>query len=228
MRSLLLVFLLISSSAGWAGTKNELELENLITQLGAETHPDRAQASEKIRALAKEDLEVVSATLLVRSRVTLEPEIRRQTRQLLESIYSRYVLGRGDVDFGMELGWYLDDNGKRISTLPYVLEVKSSGPAEEGGMKEGDVIVSVDGKTFRSLDARKDLMRCLAKRPVGKAVKFKVRNNPSTTGACHLYHRHKKRDLEVLPILVGEVSADEEFPMGRFRGWLDALPIEGL
>jgi len=89
-------------------------------------------------------------------------------------------------------------------------EVVKGGPADQGGIRVGDVIVGFDGKTVKSSD---DLPRLVAETPVGKTVQVAVVRN------------HKKMSVSVkVEELTPQKAADQtSAPVQSFGMQLDNL-----
>lgn len=88
------------------------------------------------------------------------------------------IIAKGAVRYGW-LGVLLADPGKPALTAlgvgdkrgAFVGHVFSDGPAAKGGLKPGDFVTSIDGKTVSSLD---QLVRIVGDLPVGSKSLFKV------------------------------------------------------
>jgi S1-C subfamily serine protease len=100
------------------------------------------------------------------------PALQRGDRVPLPSPRDRAA--KAPVDFGMEIdcgvcGWRFTEGGDVVfQTLnpPVVLSVESGGPAEEAGLRPGDILLKVDGRPFPSRQGSERLGRLQPGSPV--------------------------------------------------------------
>lgn len=202
------------------------EIETWIETLGAESFQARGKAGDAILNRSRDETEKVAARLLQHMRTNLDPEIRFQSGDILKRIFELVVLGKGTSEFGIKLGWFVEDDGKTIVTQPMVLEVIEGGPAGKSGLRKGDVITAIDGKSCRDIDGKQKLMRVLVSASPGKIVTFQVMSNLQLTDPFKFSYRSEKRELKVTPEVYQPSAESEPFPAERFRNWLEALPTE--
>ena len=77
-----------------------------------------------------------------------------------------------------------------------MVSLTSNGPAQSAGVRERDVIVSMDGQGISSID---DLQRALTRATAGKSVTLTVIRN----GGHLVAHPHPKQGSAILSSLVG-------------------------
>lgn len=91
-------------------------------------------------------------------------------RQVMEALVTRGRVSRGYI--GVEPRDAPEGDGSLIAG------VLKDGPADRGGIRPGDVVVAVDGKTIRNMT---ELMQTVAQTAPGSDVRFKVRRDGKTT-----------------------------------------------
>ena len=91
-------------------------------------------------------------------------------RQVMEALVTRGRVSRGYI--GVEPRDAPEGDGSLIAG------VLKDGPADRGGIRPGDVVVAVDGKTIRNMT---ELMQTVAQMPPGSDAKFKVLRDGKTT-----------------------------------------------
>lgn len=215
------LFVIVFTSAG-AQEKLQSPLLAAISKLSSESYPERMGAAKEVLKLSKPDPVAAGALLLARSRIDPDPEIRLQTSQLLRELFEFEILGKGSIEVGFELGWFVEDTGKEIVTLPYIIRIDGKGPAAKGGVKLGDVITHLNEEPLRKLDGRRLLLSKLARLESGKEVTFKIQRNPHTTDN-ELFHRYEGASVTFMPETRDPHAAGDPFPEERFKSWIESL-----
>lgn len=176
------------------------ERSTLIDELSSEDFTKRTEASQALVNEAETNLQEVLQQVLEVMRSSSNPEVDRQTKEVIRAMYRRHKLGIGDVDCGWKLGWFLDHNGKNLSSMPMVLEVVEGGPADKAGLVPGDVITHLGRESLRSKHSRNEFVEKVAKKRPGEKLNLKVRFS-GAKGAFEIYNKHKKKNCVVVPVV---------------------------
>ncbi|MGJ8695822.1 MAG: PDZ domain-containing protein [Verrucomicrobiaceae bacterium] len=202
-------------------------LDQLIARLGDGSSSDRDAAIENILNLAPGDYRDLVDQLLPVFRTNDDPEIRARARHILESLYRTHVITEGQGVFGFVLGWFLDHNGKEVTSWPLVLQVAPDTPAEKAGFKEGDVIIACNGVPTNGLDSRNALMRRLARLKPGTQTTFKIRFS-DTPEALSLEQKNETVERTLAPMVRTDLGLESRFSEKEFRTWLSSFSSDDL
>lgn len=198
------------------------ELEALILGLRAEAYSDRMAATKALLAAAEERPAVFACNFLRESRKNGDPEIRQRCGELVKDVYLRWVVGVGESDLGAKFGWFVQYDGKSVSTLPLVIEVAKGGPADQAGLKPGDAITHLDEVPCRALDGRGGFTRMLVKIPAGQAISLRVKRGGSDDPFLH-DEKMGDETLKVVPKKRNLAEFDGSEAEQGFQVWLKSL-----
>ncbi|MDH4101304.1 MAG: DegQ family serine endoprotease, partial [Nitrospirota bacterium] len=101
-------------------------------------------------------------------------------KEILDSLKAKGVVVRGWLGvYVQKITPQLAESFKlKDQSGALVADVVKDGPADKGGLKQGDVIVEFDGRKIKDMS---DLPKIVANTPVGKTVKVVVLRNGETT-----------------------------------------------
>lgn len=118
------------------------------------------------------------------------------TKEVLASLKDKGVVVRGWLGiFVQKITPQLAESFKlKDQTGALVADVVKGGPAEKGGIKQGDVIIEFDGKKIKEMG---DLPKIVANTPVGKTVKVVIlRNGEETALSITIAKMAEEGDVE--------------------------------
>ena len=161
-------------SFGLPGYAGEDRFADLLKKLGAEEKSEREAAVGEMTMFAHGRYEASLPKLLEAYFEGEDPEVSVRCEIILRLLYKIHELQESECLFGVVLGWYIDHNGKNLSSRPMILQVSPGTPAEKAGFAPGDVVLTCNGKSYRTLDSRNELMRDLAIISPGVETTFEV------------------------------------------------------
>ena len=201
------------------GIAEAVELtELMINALADEDFAKREQAADALVDFAAIRLVGTVVKLAEAAKNHPDPEIRKRSDETIRKIYERYELGVGKADFGWRLGWFLDHDGKTLSSYPMILETDEGGPAHEAGLRPGNVIAAMDDVDLRGDDSRNQLVKNLAMQSPGVEIRFKIRYN-ILDYAFQLYNRDKEKTVSISPVPTKRQPDPTAFDKKTFLAW---------
>ncbi|BCX48891.1 hypothetical protein HAHE_27990 [Haloferula helveola] len=204
--------------------------ENLVQQLASERYPDRVAAQGKLAEWSKENGKESWDWL---TRVATEgdnPEVRDRVLVVLKAL----VLGEleqsrpgfvGITMSSVKVGGEADD-GIGVQ----VLAVSKNSPADKAGLKAGDVVVSLEGKTWKTENAQDEFAGRVGALKPGTEVNLGIlrggeRLDIDLTLAARPWSAGEYGDLQRRnfdPFAPGGLMPTERQARERvFREWLD-------
>jgi carboxyl-terminal processing protease len=131
----------------------------------------------------------------------------------LNDQFSHYFSPRDYADFQLDTEGQFEGVGMTVSTVKQGLrveEVYKGSPADKGGLKEGDLIVSVNGRSLAGKTS--DQATALIKGPEGTTVTLGVR---SPSGGKERTLKLKRAKVDI-PIVQSETKTED----GKKIGWV--------
>lgn len=207
------------------GEENNSELlDQLFEGWSQDSAKARTNASISFLKSLPENHLYLCKEIIKRSSAGNDPEIWLQTKTLLKTIYQRRVLGESLSKTGLTLGWFIDIKDGLPTSYPLVVEIEEKSPAALGGFVRGDVILSMNGKSFEGVQSRNLLVRELAKIHPGKKLHFKVKNaSKDHDGSYDFFHKIWKGDRQLTTSKLLMSEKNTAFDEKLYHLWLSQL-----
>ena len=147
-----------------------------IEGLAAEKFASREESQALFLAWALEQKVAPARKIYLLSEKHDDPEVRKRCLEVLRGLSERDYLTEGSGFLGItmnEVQMKLGDDPKGV-VLVFITMVLPKSPAEKAGLKEGDGIVSLDGKAFQMNTAVEDFSSRIREKKPTEIVKLKV------------------------------------------------------
>lgn len=191
----------------------------MLEALGAEDSPTRVEARLALIDTASTDLAGVLRQVYETMRSSSDPEVARQIQDVIRGIYRRHELGLGAAECGWTLGWFLHHDGENLRSLPLVVEVVEGGPADQAGVKPGDAIAKLDGRSLRSSHSRNEFVREVSTMRPGREMTLEIWRGPSE-GAFRSDNKSRRKELVVVPAEREPTEEEEPIDDATVGIWL--------
>lgn len=198
-----------------------------LRNLGSESFQTRSAAEERLGEWAEENASVAKAWLATSMEATEDPEVKQRLRKVLKNLVVGEALASGPGYVGIQMAptQLVLPREDRVTGGVSVQAVVPGTPAEHGGIKPGDIIVSLDGRKWSAEEAVDQFREGVASKRPGAKVKLGVLRE----GEVRVVEVVLAPKPLVLPELAfgvagegGDVSeAEEQAKEELFRTWLN-------
>ncbi|WP_411827071.1 PDZ domain-containing protein [Luteolibacter sp. AS25] len=195
--------------------------------LESEQFEDREVAQKALLkwALASGDLSITSLAAFVRQ--SDDPEVSHRAFEVLRELSDRDYLvagGKGYLGIRMEEVELPELDGVRNSYAVLVVTVLKSTPAEEAGLKNGDIIAKVNGGGWKVQGAMEDFRTRIGEMSPAVEVSLLVLRGDERLELKVKLGRSPVEDIEMLNGDVGEL--DRKMKDAHFKHWLRKNGVE--
>lgn len=170
-RSFLLLCLIVGSVIVADVLPDAERLNAVVTQLGAEAHDDRQEASEILAEYTARFPRYMLVELAERYAETEDLEVRFRLEDLLIPLAGRYLFGVPAGFIGINMEWGTDAEG---TPGVRVLAVLPGHAGDAAGLRAGDLIVRVEEDSVEALGSLQAFSERIAGVPPGTIVRFNV------------------------------------------------------
>ena len=194
----------------------------LLSSLSSENFPERELAQSKIIEFARANKKAATIKILKLSEESEDPEIRQRCEVILRTLSNEDYLSDGKGYLGINMAEEVipgNEAGKNKIGIR-IRGVMRGSPADEAGLKAGDLILGLDGKTWDkagSVNLFEDTIG--SKKPLVQVV-LSVKRNAGETEDIKV--KLGKRPVENLLMGRGDLELLDKLAREQhFRGWLE-------
>lgn len=198
--------------------------EELRLGLASPEFEERENAQENLLEWSGEDNDAGASSVYELYRNSDDPEVRERCYKVLRDLSDIDYLSDGKGYLGIMMGEEmikLDGDDKPRACLRISFVVKDS-PASRAGLREGDLIIAVDGKKWYERGSIDDFMKVIADtKPLEEIVISLKRGEDESIEATAKLGRRPVEDLTGLGNDIEHL--DEKAKKSHFRQWLKGL-----
>ncbi len=202
--------------------------KDLVSGLASEDFSERERSQAELLDWSNRNPKEAAAALLGLSKAKGDPEIRKRSLEILKSLAMADYLADGKGYLGILMGEEILAAGA-AGEPPMgirVLDVMPGSPAKNADLRQGDLIIALDGKGWKGVGASIEFGNMIAAKKPMVEVKLTVKRDAGNP--IEIVVKLGKRPIADLQAAGGEDlrKLEEQAEERHFREWLKDQDIE--
>lgn len=198
----------------------------MLAGLSSEEFPVREKSQENLLIWARDNPDLRAASI-AKLPSNEDPEIRKRSYEILRALSDDDYMTEGQGYLGIMMGEEILNGaaGEKPSAAIRISHVMNESPASAAGLKVGDLIVSLDGKSWPVDGALDAFMQAVASKKPLVDVILEVKRGADEP--IEITVKLGKRPVPVLSDFSGDLqSLDKRAREDHFSQWLERLQVD--